>query len=197
MVRESVFDLAKRAIDAFGKVHVLCNNAGVASTSSVNAAIWELPSAEWDWVLGVNFNGVLYGLQAFVPHMLEHGESGHIVNTRLAGCPNARRRHLRGEQARGLGLNGNPVQRTQGERRRHQRLSALPGLRGTPKSTTRSEIAQPNCAMPPAQAPRKQWPPSAPCSNRESRPPRSPKPWRNPSRRTVYTSCPTPHGTIS
>ena len=42
MVRESVFELAERAIDAFGKVHVLCNNAGVASTSSFNAAIWEL-----------------------------------------------------------------------------------------------------------------------------------------------------------
>ena len=81
MVRESVFDLAKRAIDAFGKVHVLCNNAGVASTSSVNTAIWEQSGSEWDWVLGVNFNGVLYGLEAFVPHMLEHGESGHIVNT--------------------------------------------------------------------------------------------------------------------
>ena len=81
MVRESVFDLAKRAIDTFGKVHVLCNNAGVASTSSVSAAIWEQPRSEWDWVLGVNFNGVLYGLEAFVPHMLEHGESGHIVNT--------------------------------------------------------------------------------------------------------------------
>lgn len=81
MVRESVFDLAKQAIDTFGKVHVLCNNAGVASTSSVNTAIWEQSGSEWDWVLGVNFNGVLYGLEAFVPHMLEHGESGHIVNT--------------------------------------------------------------------------------------------------------------------
>ena len=81
MVRESVFDLAERAIDAFGKVHVLCNNAGVASTSAANAGIWELPSSDWDWVLGVNLQGVLYGLQAFVPHMLEHGESGHIVNT--------------------------------------------------------------------------------------------------------------------
>lgn len=81
MVRESVFELAERAIDAFGKVHVLCNNAGVASASSVSAAIWEQSRSEWDWVLGVNFNGVLYGLEAFVPHMLEHGESGHIVNT--------------------------------------------------------------------------------------------------------------------
>ena len=81
MVRESVFELAERAFVAFGKVHVLCNNAGVASTSSFDAAIWELSSADWDWVLGVNLHGVLYGLQAFVPHMLEHGESGHIVNT--------------------------------------------------------------------------------------------------------------------
>ncbi len=81
MVRESVFDLAERAIDAFGKVHVLCNNAGVASTTAGGAGIWELPNSEWDWVLGVNFHGVLYGLQAFVPHMLEHGESGYIVNT--------------------------------------------------------------------------------------------------------------------
>ena len=81
MVRESVFELAERAIDAFGKVHVLCNNAGVASTSAGDAAIWELPGADWDWVLGVNFSGVLYGLQAFVPHMLAHGEPGHIVNT--------------------------------------------------------------------------------------------------------------------
>ena len=81
MVRESVFELAERAIDAFGKVHVLCNNAGVVSTSSANAGVWELSESEWDWVLGVNLHGVLYGLQAFVPHMLEHGESGHIVNT--------------------------------------------------------------------------------------------------------------------
>ena len=81
MVRESVFELAERTIDAFGKVHVLCNNAGVVSTSSANAGVWELPESEWDWVLGVNLHGVLYGLRAFVPHMLEHGESGHIVNT--------------------------------------------------------------------------------------------------------------------
>ena len=81
MVRESVLQLAERAIDAYGKVHVLCNNAGVASTSSGTAGVWEVPKSDWDWVLGVNLHGVLYGLQAFVPHMLAHGESGHIVNT--------------------------------------------------------------------------------------------------------------------
>ncbi|MEZ5559984.1 MAG: SDR family NAD(P)-dependent oxidoreductase [Pseudomonadales bacterium] len=86
MVRESVQELAERAIAAFGKVHVVCNNAGVASTGSRAAGIWEVPMADWDWVMGVNFYGVLYGLQAFVPHMLAHGEPAHIVNTAsLAG----------------------------------------------------------------------------------------------------------------
>ena len=43
--------------------------------------VWEVPDSTWDWVMGVNFWGVLYGLQVFVPSMLEHGEVGHIVNT--------------------------------------------------------------------------------------------------------------------
>jgi NAD(P)-dependent dehydrogenase (short-subunit alcohol dehydrogenase family) len=82
MVEESVQSLAAQAINEFGKVHVLCNNAGVASTAGTpGGGIWEVPNTDWDWVLGVNFYGVLYGLQAFVPHMLEHGEQGHIVNT--------------------------------------------------------------------------------------------------------------------
>ena len=86
MLKESVHDLARRAIDAFGKVHVLCNNAGVAAGSEAGKAVWELPDTDWEWVMGVNFYGVLYGLQAFVPHMLAHGEPGHVVNTAsLAG----------------------------------------------------------------------------------------------------------------
>ena len=86
MVRESVDRLAERAVAEFGPVHVLCNNAGVASAGQRGKGVWEIPQADWQWVLGVNFYGVLYGLQAFVPHMLEHGEPGHIVNTAsLAG----------------------------------------------------------------------------------------------------------------
>lgn len=87
MVRDSIDALAEAAISEFGKVHILCNNAGVASSSSaLGRGIWEVPEADWDWVMGVNFNGVLYGLQTFVPHMLEHGEASHIVNTAsLAG----------------------------------------------------------------------------------------------------------------
>ena len=84
MIRDSVQSLADRAIEAFGKVHILCNNAGVASATA--APVWALPSSDWDWVMGVNFHGVLYGIQAFVPHMLEHAEESHIVNTAsLAG----------------------------------------------------------------------------------------------------------------
>ncbi len=87
MVQESVQSLAEQAISEFGKVHILCNNAGVVSRAGTpGVGIWEMPNTDWDWVMGVNFYGVLYGLQAFVPHMLEHGEQGHIVNTAsLAG----------------------------------------------------------------------------------------------------------------
>ena len=81
MVRDSVEALAKRAIAEFGKVHIVCNNAGVASTGEALKPVWEVADGDWQWVMGVNFWGVLYGLQAFVPHMLAHGEEGHIVNT--------------------------------------------------------------------------------------------------------------------
>jgi NAD(P)-dependent dehydrogenase (short-subunit alcohol dehydrogenase family) len=86
MVRESVEALAKRAVDEFGKVHIVCNNAGIAAMASGIKPIWEVSDRDWQWVMGVNFYGVLYGIQAFVPGMLAHGEEGHIVNTAsLAG----------------------------------------------------------------------------------------------------------------
>ena len=84
--RESVEQLAQRSFDAFEKVHIVVNNAGVASLGEGGKGVWEIADEDWDWVMGVNFYGVLYGLQAFVPHMLAHGEEGHIVNTAsLAG----------------------------------------------------------------------------------------------------------------
>ncbi len=61
----------------FGKVHVLCNNAGVA----VGGAIDRMAYNDWDWVVGVNLGGVVNGIQAFVPRIKAHGEGGHIVNT--------------------------------------------------------------------------------------------------------------------
>lgn len=58
-------------------MHVLCNNAGVAS----DAPLWETTLEEWRWILGVNLWGVIHGIRAFVPGMLAHGEQAHVVNT--------------------------------------------------------------------------------------------------------------------
>jgi len=77
-----VAHLAEAAYEAFGEVHVLCNNAGIA----VGGRIKDVSLEEWDWVLKVNLYGVIHGLHAFLPHMLASGEPGHIVNTAsLAG----------------------------------------------------------------------------------------------------------------
>ncbi len=82
MSEDAVNKLADAAFAAFGNVHVVFNNAGVAATAAtLRARAWEGPLADWDWTLGVNFMGVLYGVRAFVPRMLENGEEGHIVNT--------------------------------------------------------------------------------------------------------------------
>ena len=70
--------LAGKTIDAFGAVHILCNNAGVPP---VVGPSWELTEADWQWVLGVNLWGVIHGIRAFVPIMLKQGSEGHIVNT--------------------------------------------------------------------------------------------------------------------
>jgi NAD(P)-dependent dehydrogenase (short-subunit alcohol dehydrogenase family) len=71
-----VASLRDAAVAAYGAVHVLCNNAGVASGGST----WRTKPAVWDWVVGVDLLGVAYGVQAFTPLMIEQGE-GHIVNT--------------------------------------------------------------------------------------------------------------------
>ena len=70
--------LRDAAIDAFGRVHVLCNNAGVAG-GRASGGEWVLEN-EWRWVLEVNLWGVIHGHRAFLPHLVEGGE-GHIVNT--------------------------------------------------------------------------------------------------------------------
>lgn len=73
---EQVAALRDSAVAAYGAVHVLCNNAGVASGGST----WRTKPAVWDWIVGVDLLGVAYGVNAFVPLMIEQGE-GHIVNT--------------------------------------------------------------------------------------------------------------------
>ncbi len=70
-----------RAADAtlarFGKLHILVNNAGVAVVGPTELATF----ADWDWVMGVNLGGVINGVTTMLPHLLAHGEGGHIVNT--------------------------------------------------------------------------------------------------------------------
>ena len=78
--KDSLENVFQEATSKFGNIHLLFNNAGVVNAGN-QTPIWELPDADWSWVMGVNFYGVLYGLQTFVPHMINHGELGHIVNT--------------------------------------------------------------------------------------------------------------------
>lgn len=77
-VREeaAVQALAAAAMDRFGAVHLVCNNAGVSSTSDP----WFGPRSAWEWVLGVNLWGIIHGVRAFLPVLAMQGE-GHIVNT--------------------------------------------------------------------------------------------------------------------
>jgi NAD(P)-dependent dehydrogenase (short-subunit alcohol dehydrogenase family) len=69
--------LAERAFAAFGGVHVLCNNAGVAVWGGLESATHR----DWQWVLGVNLWGVIHGIEAFVPRMIAQRQAGHVVNT--------------------------------------------------------------------------------------------------------------------
>jgi NAD(P)-dependent dehydrogenase (short-subunit alcohol dehydrogenase family) len=78
----SVQNLAREAIERFGKVHVLCNNAGIGGSRADR--IWDATLKDWQWTLGVNLWSVIYGIHTFVPLMLSHGEQGHIVNTASA-----------------------------------------------------------------------------------------------------------------
>ena len=80
LVEDSIKELFAKAKEEYGNIHILCNNAGIGANSG-NKAIWEIDKNDWDWVMGVNYQAVLHGLQTFIPHMLEHGEEGHVVTT--------------------------------------------------------------------------------------------------------------------
>lgn len=75
--RASMADAAKATIEAFGKVHLVCNNAGVGG----GGVIGTLKPNDWDWTIGVNLMGVIYGTEIFLPLIRAHGEGGHFVNT--------------------------------------------------------------------------------------------------------------------
>ena len=76
---ESVEALRDATLDAFGAVHLVCNNAGIGSGSE--GQIWEHHVNDWRWSLDVNVMGVVNGINAFVPTLLASGEEGHVVNT--------------------------------------------------------------------------------------------------------------------
>jgi NAD(P)-dependent dehydrogenase (short-subunit alcohol dehydrogenase family) len=69
--------LARRALEHFGGVHLVFNNAGVY----VAGASWEHSLADWGWVLGVNLWGVIHGVRTFLPILLEQKDEGHVINT--------------------------------------------------------------------------------------------------------------------
>lgn len=87
-----VRDFADSVFADFGKVHLLFNNAGVG-LGEAQRKLWDLPEADWHWGIDVNLLGVVHGIAAFVPRMLEGGEDGVIINTSsgnggLASLPN-------------------------------------------------------------------------------------------------------------
>ncbi|WP_327417430.1 SDR family NAD(P)-dependent oxidoreductase [Streptomyces sp. NBC_01233] len=77
--RDSMLRLADAALAAYGKVHVVCNNAGVEGY--LDGPVWAATEKDWQWTLGVNFYGVLHGVQTFLPILLQQQEEAHMVNT--------------------------------------------------------------------------------------------------------------------
>ena len=75
--RQAFIRAADETERVFGKIHILCNNAGI----NLFVPIEECTYNDWDWVMGVNFGGVVNGTQTFIPLIRKHGEGGHIVNT--------------------------------------------------------------------------------------------------------------------
>jgi NAD(P)-dependent dehydrogenase (short-subunit alcohol dehydrogenase family) len=78
--RSSVEALLQRTLEAYGGVHIVCNNAGI----QVAGPTWQMTQGQWEWILGVNLWGVIHGVSVFVPRMLEQGDECHVVNTASA-----------------------------------------------------------------------------------------------------------------
>ncbi|WP_428391402.1 SDR family NAD(P)-dependent oxidoreductase [Lichenicoccus sp.] len=73
----SVDRAAEASYEAFGTVHLVCNNAGVAGGGGID----DISIETWRWVIDVNVMGVLHGIRTFLPHLRAHNQGGHIVNT--------------------------------------------------------------------------------------------------------------------
>jgi len=75
--RKAMMDAADETEKIFGKVHLLCNNAGLGVIGDIKDSTYD----DWDWIMNVNVNGVINGIRTFVPRMIKSGKGGHIVNT--------------------------------------------------------------------------------------------------------------------
>ncbi|MEO8812649.1 MAG: SDR family NAD(P)-dependent oxidoreductase [Caulobacteraceae bacterium] len=75
--RDAMRSAALETIAKFGKVHVVCNNAGVGAGGPVGT----VGEGNWNWVVDVNLMGVVHGVEVFSPLIESHGEGGHFVNT--------------------------------------------------------------------------------------------------------------------
>jgi len=76
--REAYQKVVDAVIATFGNIHLLCNNAGIGCAGG---PLWSVSFDETDLAINVNLKGVLNGIRVIVPHMLEHGEGGHVVST--------------------------------------------------------------------------------------------------------------------
>lgn len=70
--------LATKSYERFGKVNILCNNAGIGGSPG---NLWELSQKDWEWVIDVDLWSVINGVRSFVPRMIAAGEEGHVINT--------------------------------------------------------------------------------------------------------------------
>ncbi len=79
--RKSFVRAADKTEQVFGKVHILCNNAGIGILGPIKQARFD----DWDWGLSVLIGGVVNGIQIFLPRILKHGDGGHIITTSSMG----------------------------------------------------------------------------------------------------------------
>lgn len=75
---EAIERLARETLDAYGKVHIVCNNAGVLHAPTT---VWEASDHDWRWMMNVNVWSIIHGIRTFIPIMLDQDEEAYMVNT--------------------------------------------------------------------------------------------------------------------
>ncbi len=174
--RAAVDALRDAALSAFGAVHVVCNNAGVGGP---HGPLWECPPGEWDWVLGVNLEGVMNGVRTFMPRAARAGRRApgeHIVDLRrVRGDPRAVRR----VQARGRRADRDAALQPEVPRRHaRRRLRALPWRGADELRHLRRGTARRRPGLPPPGTRPSRPPPNGSISFRCSAPrPRTSRGW--------------------